>query len=205
MKRGFDIVGAVFLFILLSPLIATVAFGAIVFMGWPVLFCQPRAGLNGRVFELIKFRTMRNAVDGNGVPLSDAERLTGFGRFLRASSLDELPELWNVLKGEMSLVGPRPLLVDYLPLYSREQARRHAVRPGMTGLAQVNGRNALSWEEKFAYDVDYADHHSLALDMGILFKTLFVIVAARGINGRESLTMAPFEGSRDMHRGKKGE
>ena len=120
-------------------------------------------------------------------------------------SLDELPELWNVLKGDMSLVGPRPLLMDYLPLYSREQARRHAVRPGVTGLAQINGRNALSWEEKFAFDVDYADHHSMALDMGILFKTLFVIVAARGINGGENVTMAPFEGSRDMHRGKKGE
>ena len=188
---------------LLAPVLAVLAFTVAAQMGWPVLFRQIRPGLQAKPFIMIKFRTMRNAANSHGIPLSDAERLTGFGRFLRASSLDELPELFNVLKGDMSLVGPRPLLMEYLPLYSREQARRHEMRPGMTGLAQVNGRNGLSWEQKFAYDVDYVDHHSLMLDAKILFRTIFVIVAAKGINRSENVTMAPFEGNRKTNpRGK---
>ena len=198
MKRAFDFLISASLLILLAPVMALLAIMVVVQMGRPVLFRQERPGLHGRPFTMIKFRTMRNAVGEKGVPLSDAERLTGFGRFLRASSLDELPELFNVLKGDMSLVGPRPLLMEYLPLYSPEQARRHEVRPGMTGLAQINGRNALSWEQKFEYDVAYVDHHSLVLDAKILFKTIAVIVTARGINRSDDVTMTPFEGRKKM-------
>ena len=204
-KRVFDILMSAGLLILLAPVIALLAIMVLAQMGRPVLFRQERPGLHGRPFAMIKFRTMRNAVDEKGMPLSDAERLTGFGRFLRASSLDELPELFNVLKGDMSLVGPRPLLMEYLPLYSPGQARRHEVRPGMTGLAQINGRNALSWEQKFEYDVEYVDHHRLVLDAKILFKTIAVIVTARGINRSDDVTMAPFEGRKEMQqRGKDG-
>lgn len=205
MKRGFDILMSAGLLILLAPVMALLAIGVMVQMGRPVLFRQERPGLHGRPFTMIKFRTMRDAVGEKGVPLSNAERLTGFGRFLRASSLDELPELFNVLKGDMSLVGPRPLLMEYLPLYSPEQARRHEVRPGITGWAQVNGRNALSWEQKFKYDIDYVDSRSLALDVKILIRTLIVIVTARGINGNETMTMVPFEGRTEVQKSGKNE
>ena len=205
MKRALDFLISASLLILLAPVMALLAIIVAVQMGRPIVFCQERPGLHGKPFTMIKFRTMRNTVDRKGEPLSDAERLTGFGRFLRASSLDELPELFNVLKGDMSLVGPRPLLMEYLPLYSPEQARRHEVRPGMTGLAQINGRNALSWEQKFEYDVAYVDHHSVVLDAKILFKTMAVIVTARGINRSEDVTMTPFEGRKvTQRRGKNG-
>jgi lipopolysaccharide/colanic/teichoic acid biosynthesis glycosyltransferase len=204
MKRAFDFLISASLLILLAPVMALLAIIVAVQMGRPIVFCQERPGLHGRPFTMIKFRTMRNIVDRKGAPLSDAERLTGFGRFLRASSLDELPELFNVLKGDMSLVGPRPLLMEYLPLYSPEQARRHEVRPGITGWAQVNGRNALSWEQKFKYDIDYIDNRSLVLDVKILIRTLVVIVMARGINGNETMIMVPFEGRREVQKsGKK--
>ena len=199
MKRFVDLFGSVLMLILLSPLMLAVGLGVFFFTGRPILFRQVRSGIHGKPFQLIKFCTMRNSAE------PDHLRLTKYGRFLRASSIDELPELWNVLKGDMSLVGPRPLLMEYLPLYSSEQARRHEVRPGMTGLAQVNGRNGLSWEQKFAYDVDYVDHHSLMLDAKILFRTIFVIVAARGINRSEDVTMAPFEGNRKTQPSGNGE
>lgn len=164
-------------------------------LGRPVFFKQTRPGLHGRRFRLVKFRTMTDARDPTGQLLPDAERLTAFGRFLRASSLDELPELWNVLKGEMSLVGPRPLLVEYLPLYSTEQARRHEVRPGITGWAQVNGRNALSWEEKFKLDVWYVDNRTLWLDIKILWLTVRKVLVRDGISAAGEATMPRFTGS----------
>jgi len=181
--------------ILLSPFWISVAFVVaacvLVFLGWPVLFVQERAGLGGRPFRLVKFRTMRL---GEG---TDAERLTRFGRFLRAASLDELPELWNVLRGEMSLVGPRPLPTRYLPRYTPEQNRRHEVRPGVTGLAQVNGRNALDWETKFLYDVTYVDSRSLWLDLKILAETALQVVFPRHIAHAGEATMAEFVGQGD--------
>jgi lipopolysaccharide/colanic/teichoic acid biosynthesis glycosyltransferase len=164
-------------------------------MGKPVLFRQTRPGLHGVPFLMIKFRTMRDAVDASGVPLPDAARLTRLGRFLRSSSLDELPELWNVLKGEMSLVGPRPLLMEYLPLYSAEQARRHEVRPGVTGWAQVNGRNALSWEDKFALDLWYVENRSLWLDLKIVWMTIRKVIKRDGISAEGEATMPKFTGS----------
>jgi lipopolysaccharide/colanic/teichoic acid biosynthesis glycosyltransferase len=163
-------------------------------MGPPALFRQLRPGLNGRPFELIKFRTMRNAVGSDGRPLPDAERLTAFGRWLRATSLDELPELWNVLRGEMSLVGPRPLLMEYLPLYSPEQSRRHDVRPGITGWAQVNGRNTISWTRKFELDVWYVDRHNLWLDVKIIVMTIRRALERDGISAPGSATADKFEG-----------
>jgi lipopolysaccharide/colanic/teichoic acid biosynthesis glycosyltransferase len=166
-------------------------------MGSPVLFLQKRPGLNEKIFEMIKFRTMRDALDAGGKPLDDGERLTKLGKFLRASSLDELPELWNVLKGDMSLVGPRPLLIEYLPRYSARQARRHAVRPGVTGWAQVNGRNALSWNEKFEHDVWYVDNRSFGLDLKILWRTLAAVLTRRGISSDGHATMPVFEKSTD--------
>lgn len=164
-------------------------------MGAPALFRQVRPGLHGRPFEMIKFRTMRDAIGPDGAPLPDPERLTPFGRWLRATSLDELPELWNVLKGDMSLVGPRPLLMEYLPLYSLEQARRHEVRPGVTGWAQVNGRNAVSWDRKFELDVWYVDRHNLWLDLRILVLTVGRIVRRDGISAPGSATAERFTGS----------
>lgn len=166
-------------------------------LGTPILFRQARPGRQGRVFELVKFRTMAVAVDRHGRTLTDAERLTSFGKILRSTSLDELPALWNVLKGDMSLVGPRPLLMEYLPLYSAEQARRHEVRPGITGWAQVNGRNAISWEEKFALDVWYVDNQSFWLDMKILFMTVKKVLVRDGINAEGEATMSKFTGSRE--------
>lgn len=163
-------------------------------LGAPVLFRQVRPGLHGRPFEMLKFRTMTDARDEQGVPLPDAMRLTPLGRWLRATSLDELPELWNVLKGDMSLVGPRPLLMEYLPLYSAEQARRHEVRPGITGWAQVNGRNAVSWEDKFRMDVWYVDHRSIWLDIKILWLTVRKVLAREGISAANEATMRKFTG-----------
>ncbi|WP_024813016.1 sugar transferase [Acidovorax sp. JHL-3] len=165
-------------------------------LGSPVFFRQTRPGLHGRPFEMVKFRTMTDARGDDGNLLSDAERLTAFGRFLRATSLDELPELWNVLRGDMSLVGPRPLLMEYLPLYSPEQARRHEVRPGITGWAQVNGRNALSWDDKFKLDVWYVDHRSLWLDVKILWLTVKKVLVREGISAAGEATMSKFTGSK---------
>ena len=163
-------------------------------LGSPVFFRQTRPGLHGKPFNMVKFRTMTDARGSEGTLLPDADRLTAFGLFLRASSLDELPELWNVLKGDMSLVGPRPLLMEYLPLYSPEQARRHTVRPGITGWAQVNGRNALSWEDKFALDVWYVDHRTLWLDIKILWLTVRKVLVREGISAAGEATMSKFEG-----------
>ena len=195
MKRCIDIGLAGIALLLLSPVLLGTALLVRVLLGRPVFFTQLRPGKDGRPFRLIKFRSMSDARDGAGKLLTDVERLGRVGRFLRASSLDELPELWNVLCGEMSLVGPRPLLMEYLPLYTPVQARRHEVRPGLTGWAQVNGRNALSWEEKFALDVWYVDHRSCWLDCRILFKTARCLFDQRGISAQGEATMRKFEGS----------
>ena len=195
MKRFFDFVIALFVLIALLPIIAIVAWQIRRKLGSPVLFRQIRPGLQDKPFEMVKFRTMRDTVDANGNPLPDSERMTPFGRFLRSTSLDELPELWNVLKGDMSLVGPRPLLMEYLPLYSPEQARRHEVRPGITGWAQVNGRNAISWEEKFTLDIWYVDNQSLWLDVKILYLTLKAVLQRKGISAVGEATMSKFTGS----------
>jgi lipopolysaccharide/colanic/teichoic acid biosynthesis glycosyltransferase len=189
-----DIVAAAAGLFLLSPILLLVAAAVRVFIGSPVLFCQQRPGLRGRPFTIRKFRTMTDASDVGGKPLPDAVRLTRLGRLLRRTSLDELPELWNVLVGDMSLVGPRPLLMHYLPLYSAEQMRRHDVRPGITGWAQVNGRNAIGWERKFELDVWYVDHVSLGLDLRILALTAWRVVRAHGISQAGQATMEPFRG-----------
>lgn len=193
-KRLFDILASASLLVLLLPLFCGVALAVRMKLGSPVIFRQVRPGLHARPFEMLKFRTMIDARDSSGRQLSDAERLTRFGRFLRASSLDELPGLINVLKGEMSLVGPRPLLMEYVALYDAFQARRHEARPGITGWAQVNGRNALSWEEKFAYDVWYVDNRSFLLDLRILFLTLLKVARREGISAAGEATMTPFRG-----------
>lgn len=196
MKRLFDIVSSALGLLLLSPVFAIVAWQVLRKLGSPVLFRQIRPGLNGKPFEMIKFRTMREAWDVHGNPLPDSERIPPFGNFLRSSSLDELPELWNVFKGDMSLVGPRPLLMEYLPLYSPEQYRRHEVRPGVTGWAQVNGRNALSWEEKFKLDVWYVDNRSFWLDLKVICLTLRKVAARDGISAEGEATMPKFTGSK---------
>lgn len=194
MKRLFDFCASLFGLVLLSPIIALVAWKIRKNLGSPVLFRQTRPGLHGKPFEMVKFRTMKDAVDAQGNPLPDSERMTPFGDKLRNSSLDELPELWNVLKGEMSLVGPRPLLMQYLPLYSKEQARRHEVRPGVTGWAQINGRNAISWEDKFKLDVWYVDNRNLWLDIKILFLTVKKVFVKEGISADGHVTIEPFTG-----------
>ncbi len=194
MKRIFDFTASLCALILLSPIIALVAWRIRKNLGSPVLFRQTRPGLHGKPFEMVKFRTMKDAVDSHGNPLPDSERMTSFGDKLRNSSLDELPELWNVLKGDMSLVGPRPLLMQYLPLYSKEQARRHEVRPGVTGWAQINGRNAISWEEKFKLDVWYVDNRNLLLDIKILFLTVKKVFVKEGISADGHVTIEPFTG-----------
>lgn len=194
MKRLIDILGSAVGLFLLSPVLLTVAILVQKRMGSPVLFRQVRPGLRGRPFQMIKFRTMQDAVDAAGNVLPDGQRLTSLGRFLRSTSLDELPELWNVLRGDMSLVGPRPLLMEYLPLYSTEQARRHEVRPGLTGWAQINGRNAISWEEKFALDVWYVDNQSFWLDLTILFRTVLKVVRGDQISAAGEATMPRFTG-----------
>lgn len=194
MKRSFDVLVATVALVILSPLLAALALLARSKLGKPVLFRQVRPGLHGHPFTLLKFRTMTDAADSNGLPLSDAARLTPFGQFLRRWSLDELPELFNVLRGDMSLVGPRPLLMEYLPLYSAEQARRHNVRPGLTGWAQVNGRNAISWDEKFALDLWYVGHASLWLDLKILWLTIKNVFTRHGISAEGEATMPKFTG-----------
>lgn len=178
-----------------APILGAAAVATRLTMGSPIFFTQSRPGLNGRPFKIYKLRTMSNARGPGGAALPDEARLTTLGRFLRSTSIDELPQLWNVLKGELSLVGPRPLLMEYLPLYTREQARRHDVLPGITGWAQVNGRNALSWEEKFTLDVWYVDHWSLGLDLRILAKTALRVVTREGISHEGHASMAPFTGS----------
>lgn len=195
LKRAFDITVSASALIVLSPVLAITAHKVKKNLGSPVLFRQIRPGLNGKPFEMVKFRTMKDAIDQNGKLLPDNERLTDFGKKLRATSLDELPELWNVLKGDMSLVGPRPLLMEYLPLYSAEQAKRHNVRPGITGYAQINGRNAISWEKKFQLDVWYVEHQSFFLDMKILFETVKKVIIKEGINQSECISMPRFKGS----------
>lgn len=195
MKRFFDFVVALVALVLLSPVMVVVAWQIRRKLGSPVLFRQVRPGLHGKPFEMVKFRTMRDAVDENGNPLPDEERMTPFGSFLRSSSLDELPELWNVLRGDMSLVGPRPLLMKYLPRYSEEQARRHDVLPGVTGWAQVNGRNAISWEDKFKLDVWYVDNRSFLLDLKILLLTVKKVLVRDGISAEGHATIEDFMGT----------
>ncbi len=195
MKRLMDILGAMAGLLLLAPVIVLLSLLVRIKLGSPVLFRQTRPGRAGQAFQMAKFRTMTDARDANGELLPDAERLTGFGQFLRSSSLDELPELWNVLKGDMSLVGPRPLLMEYLPLYTERQARRHVVRPGITGWAQINGRNALSWDEKFELDVWYVENRTLWLDIKILFLTVWKVIKRDDINQDGEATMTRFTGS----------
>ncbi|MYM36167.1 sugar transferase [Duganella sp. FT94W] len=196
MKRLFDIIISGAALIVLSPVILTVAILIRLKLGSPVLFRQTRPGLNGQPFQMIKFRSMLNAVDANGAQLPDAERLTPFGKLLRSTSIDELPELWNVFIGDMSLVGPRPLLMQYLPLYNEEQQRRHEVRPGITGWAQVNGRNALAWEDKFRLDVWYVDQQSFWLDLRILALTVKTVLIRQGISAEGHVTMQKFTGTK---------
>lgn len=194
MKRVFDIIVSLVALILLLPVLLIIAYKVKKNLGSPVLFRQTRPGLHGEPFEMIKFRTMRDAVDKDGNPLPDSERLTPFGKMLRSTSLDELPELWNVLKGDMSLVGPRPLLMEYLPLYNQEQSKRHNVRPGITGYAQVNGRNTISWEQKFKLDVWYIENQNFWLDMKILFQTFIKVLKRSDINSDNDVTMPRFTG-----------
>ena len=196
LKRLLDIIIASIALILLSPLYAFVAYKVKKNLGSPVLFRQVRPGLHGKPFEMIKFRTMKDAVDADGNPLPDSERLTPFGKMLRSTSLDEMPELWNVIKGDMSVVGPRPLLTEYLPLYTEEQAKRHHVRPGMTGHAQVNGRNAIGWEEKFKLDTWYVENQSTLLDFKIMFKTVQKVIAKDDISAEGEATMTKFTGTK---------
>jgi len=195
LKRLFDVVAAGLGLLVLSPVIAVVALLVRRRLGSPVFFRQVRPGLDGKPFEMVKFRTMRDALDAQGNPLPDDQRMAPFGTLLRSSSLDELPELWNVVKGDMSLVGPRPLLMEYVPLYDAMQVRRHEVRPGVTGWAQINGRNALSWEEKFKLDVWYVDNRSFWLDLKILFLTVKKVLVRDGISGEGEVTMSKFTGS----------
>lgn len=195
MKRAFDLVVALAALVVFSPVLAVVAVLVAVKLGRPVLFKQVRPGLNGRLFAMFKFRTMLNTVDEQGHPLPDHLRLTKFGRLLRSTSLDELPGLLNVVRGDMSLVGPRPLLVQYLPLYSAEQARRHLVRPGLTGWAQINGRNSLDWNSKFALDTWYVDNYSFGLDLRILWLTVRKVLVRDGIAAEGEATMRPFTGN----------
>lgn len=194
-KRFMDFLIAALSIIIFSPLLIILAILVRVKLGGPVIFKQERPGLNGKVFKLYKFRTMTDAKDENGNLLDDEYRLTSFGKKLRSTSLDELPELYNILKGDMSIVGPRPLLVKYLPLYSDEQKRRHDVRPGLTGLAQVSGRNAITWTEKFNKDIEYVDNVSFGLDVSIFFKTIYCVLKREGINSDSAATMEDFTGN----------
>jgi lipopolysaccharide/colanic/teichoic acid biosynthesis glycosyltransferase len=204
MKRCFDLVVAVVALLALAVPLLVLVWLVRSKLGSPVLFRQVRPGLHGQPFEMVKFRTMTDERGADGALLPDAQRLTPFGRFLRASSLDELPELWNVIKGDMSLVGPRPLLMEYLPLYNPEQARRHEVCPGITGWAQVNGRNAISWEDKFALDVWYVDHRSLWLDLRILWMTVKKVLVRDGISAAGEATMTRFKGAERVETKPKG-
>ena len=195
LKRVIDLSSSLLSLIVLSPLMALISILVLFDVGRPVLFAQERPGLHGVPFRLRKFRTMGTALDQDGVPLPDEQRLTKIGSFLRRWSLDELPELWNVLVGEMSLVGPRPLLMEYLPLYNERQTKRHLMKPGLTGLAQVSGRNSLSWEYKFELDVYYVENWSLALDFKIILKTIGQVLTGSGVNAQGHATMPPFTGS----------
>lgn len=195
MKRIFDLILASVALILLSPIVFLLAYKIRKNLGSPVLFRQKRPGLNGKPFEMIKFRTMKDAMDEEGSSLPDEMRMTSFGNKLRQSSLDELPELWNVVKGDMSLVGPRPLLMQYLPLYNEEQARRHEVKPGVTGWAQINGRNAISWDDKFKLDVWYVDNRTFWLDIKIIFLTIKKVFVKEGISADGHVTIEPFKGN----------
>ena len=199
MKRILDIMCSLFGLIFFAPIFLILTYLIRKNLGSPVIFSQIRPGLDGKPFKMYKFRSMKDAVDENGVPLPDLERLTPFGQKLRSISLDELPELWNVLKGDMSLVGPRPLLMEYLPLYTKEQYRRHNLRPGITGWAQVNGRNAISWEDKFILDVWYVDNQSFKLDMKILLVTIKKVFIKEGISASGEVTISKFTGSKDKH------
>lgn len=201
-KRLFDVVVSFCALIVLSPVLLALAWAVLQRLGRPVLFRQSRPGLGGELFDILKFRTMIDATDQEGRPLPDEQRLTPFGVWLRSASLDELPELWNVLKGDMSLVGPRPLLEQYLPLYTQRQARRHEVRPGLTGWAQVNGRNSVAWEDRLEMDVWYVDNHKFLLDLKILFRTVVSVLSREGITDIESATQRPFTGTR-THEGQK--
>ena len=196
LKRLFDIIASIIALILLSPVIFLVSRAIVKNLGKPVFFTQSRPGLKGKTFSMTKFRTMKDSVDSHGQPLPDNQRLTPFGVKLRSSSLDELPSLLSVLKGDMSFVGPRPLLVEYLPLYTKNQARRHDVRPGTTGWAQINGRNAISWEDKFNLDLWYVDNHSFFLDIKILLLTVKKVLVKDGITAEGEATMPKFEGSK---------
>lgn len=200
LKRFFDMFGAGILLGSFSFLIVLIWFLIFLKLGNPVFFRQLRPGLNGQPFEMIKFRTMRDSVDTSGRLLPDAERLTPFGKFLRSTSLDELPELWNVLKGDMSLVGPRPLLMEYLPLYNKEQMRRHLVRPGITGWAQVNGRNSISWEDRFRMDIWYVENQSFWIDLKILWLTLLTVLSRGGVSEPGQVTMSRFAGNNSEQR-----
>jgi lipopolysaccharide/colanic/teichoic acid biosynthesis glycosyltransferase len=195
MKRLFDLVISIFALIAFMPIVLITAMLVRIKLGSPILFTQDRPGLNGKTFKMMKFRTMLDAADKHGNRLPDAQRMTAFGVFLRSASLDELPGLFNVIKGDMSLVGPRPLLVQYLPLYNQIQASRHNVRPGITGWAQVNGRNAISWEEKFAFDVWYVDNQSFWLDLKILVLTVKKVFIKEGISADDHVTMPFFTGN----------
>ena len=194
-KRLVDIIGALIGLVLFSAVMLAIALAIVLTMGRPILFRQIRPGKGGNPFQMVKFRTMKTTLDSEGNPLPDAVRITRLGHFLRSTSLDELPEFWNVLRGEMSLVGPRPLLMEYLPLYSPTQARRNDIRPGITGWAQVNGRNSLSWQDKFALDVWYVDHQTLSLDLRILILTLRKVIAREGIAGKGQATAEKFAGN----------
>ena len=199
MKRLLDIIISLSALILLAPLYAIIGYKVKKNLGSPIFFKQTRPGLQAQPFDMIKFRTMKDATDASGNLLPDSMRMTAFGKMLRSSSLDELPELWNVLKGDMSLVGPRPLLMEYVPLYNKEQTRRHEMRPGITGWAQINGRNAISWEEKFQLDVWYVDNHSIWLDFKILLLTLKKVFIKEGISADGEVTMTKFTGSHKHH------
>lgn len=195
MKRIFDVIASIILILLLFPLMAGVMLAVLCSLGWPVLFSQDRPGIEGRVFRMHKFRTMSNSRDSSGNLLADEQRLGRFGSFLRRTSLDELPELFDVLRGRMSLVGPRPLLPEYMALYNADQARRHEVKPGVTGWAQVMGRNSLSWEEKFMYDVWYVENRTFLLDLKILLRTVGQVLKTSQTTGSGSVTMTKFTGS----------
>ena len=195
MKRSLDLLISSILLVLLGPVLIIVALMICVKLGRPIFFLQLRPGLKGKPFEIIKFRTMMNLADDNENSLPDGKRLTTIGKFLRSTSIDEIPELWNVMKGDMSLVGPRPLLMEYLPLYNKDQVRRHEIRPGITGWAQINGRNALSWEEKFELDVWYVDNQSFWLDLKILFKTIKQVFLRDSISAEGEATMPSFTGT----------
>jgi len=205
MKRVFDLLLTTIALIIFSPVMLLLVLLVRLKIGSPVFFSQVRPGLNARPFRMFKFRTMTNARDVNGELLADSERLTRFGSFLRSSSLDELPELWNVLKGDMSLVGPRPLLMQYLDRYTPEQARRHEVRPGVTGWAQINGRNAISWEDKFELDVWYVKNQSIWLDIKILWLTVYKVIKRSDISAADNATMPEFMGSTTSTRSSNGE